>query len=260
MSVESEQGYLIVAVNTESVDYVSLAGRLARSLRAFHPDCKICLLTDEMHSHEHFDYVRQLPFGDQCGYANDWQAWYASPFRETIKLEADMLVVSAIDHWWRMLRHRDVVISTGSRDFYDQTNQSRYYRKTFDINHLPDVYNAITYWRLSEVAKEFWHWCRLIFSDWDSYKTLLKFPAQSPDTDTVYAMAAQIVGAHNVTLPFVDFPRITHMKQHLLPLRGRDWTQELTWEITRANLRINTIAQWGCFHYHNKHWTPEHEQ
>jgi hypothetical protein len=176
----------------------------------------------------------------------------ASPFRQTIKLEADMVIASAIDHWWDMLQHRDVVISTGARNFYDQPAESRFYRKVFDDNNLPEVYNAITYWRVSETAQEFFRLVRKIFESWDAYKTLLKFPDDVASTDLVYAMAAQIMGPERVTMPFTTYPQIVHMKRHMIPTQTHDWTKELVWEFDP--LRINTVAQWGAVHYHVKDW------
>ena len=163
-----------------------------------------------------------------------------------------MIIASEIDHWWSMLEHRDVVISTGARDFYDQQTTNRFYRKVFDSNNLPDVYNAITYWRMSETAQKFFQLVRKIFENWTQYKTLIKFPDKIPSTDLVYAMAAQIMGPEHVTLPFVSYPRIVHMKRGIIPIRSDNWTQEITWESNP--LRINTVAQWGAVHYHQKDW------
>lgn len=256
MPIQSERGYLITAQNSDTVDYVACATQLARSIRHFHPDARIALLTDSIIESDQFDYcvTFALPLNDNP-YANDWQAFGASPFRQTIKLEADMVIASEIDHWWAMMEHRDVVISTGARDFYDQPATSRFYRKVFDTNNLPDVYNAITYWRLSQTAQEFFNLTRNIFDQWAEYKTLLKFPDEVPSTDLVYAMAAQIMGPERVTMPFATYPQIVHMKRHMVPTQSQDWTQELTWEINP--LRINTVAQWGAVHYHQKDWRHE---
>ena len=253
MPVLSERGYLVVAQNIGTIDYVACAIQLARSIRQFHPDAKIALLTDSTDKSDAFDYHVAFahPLSDNP-YANDWQVFGASPFRQTIKLEADMVVASEIDHWWTMLEHRDVVISTGARDFYDQPATSRFYRKIFDSNNLPDVYNAITYWRLSETAQQFFQLVHSIFEHWAEYKTLLKFPDEIPSTDLVYAMAAQIIGPELVTMPFATYPQIVHMKRHMIPTHSEDWTQELTWELNP--LRINTVAQWGAVHYHVKDW------
>ena len=248
-----EQGYLIVATNTDTVDYIECARRLANSIKYWHPTARICLVTNQPVEDIAFDHVRQLSLhNDTNPWANDWQVSRLTPFRETIKLEADMLIASPIDHWWTMFRHRDVVISTGCRNWKDQVSTARQYRAVFDKNQLPDVYNAVTYWRLSETSTEFFRYVRDIFERWDQYRTMLAFPDEMPSTDLVYAMAAQIIGSEKVTLPFATYPKIVHMKQHHAETTTQDWTQELVWE--NDPLRINTVAQWGAFHYHVKDW------
>jgi hypothetical protein len=144
------------------------------------------------------------------------------------------------------------VISTGCRTWLDQVSAARDYRKIFDINDLPDVYNAITYWRRSVTAKEFFDLAADIFQQWDLYKTTIKFPESTPSTDVVYAMAAKLIGEHKVTMPYASYPKIVHMKRHHAGTATNDWTRELVWE--HDPLRINTVAQWGAFHYHVKDW------
>jgi hypothetical protein len=143
------------------------------------------------------------------------------------------------------------VISTGCRNWHGDISAVRHYRQVFDQNHLPDVYNAVTYWRLSETAKEFFDLVRDIFANWEHVRTLIKFAPVTADTDLVYAMAAQIMGEHRVTMPFATYPQIVHMKPHHAGTTDQ-WTNELTWE--HDPLRINTMAQWGAFHYHVKDW------
>jgi hypothetical protein len=246
---------LIPAIDTDSVDYLACAVQLARSIRQWHPDANISVLTVKRCSDPVFDHVIPLPYGDLGGYANDWQCFAASPYRQTVKLEADMIAASPVDHWWTLFELRDVVISQACRTYRDEPAQSRWYRKCFDANNLPDVYNAITYWRLSSTAKEFFNLVRAIFEHWPEYKKLLKFAEDSASTDVVYAMAAQIMGPERVTLPAGLGPSIVHMKRHINSLHGEDWTRELIWETDP--FRINTIAQWGFVHYHRKEWTIE---
>lgn len=262
MPVIYERGYLIPAINTNDTDYIACAVALAESIKAWHPNARVCLLTNKEYSHPVFDTVQLLPYGDQSPDSawklnNDWQVFAASPFRETIKLEADMIAASPIDHWWTLFENKDVVVSRGCRDFYNQTSKNRYYRKVFDANDLPDVYNAITYWRISNTSREFFKLVKQIFNNWSEFRTLLKFSDDIPTTDVVYAMAVKILGEENYTLPDGLGPTIVHMKKHIVPLQGNDWTNELVWEHTNPGLRINTVAQWGFVHYHVKEWINE---
>ncbi len=240
MPITHERGYLIPAIGDQ---YVECAERLRTSILSWHPDAHVTILTQEM-----------LPYGDQGGYANDWQCFVASPYRQTIKLEADMFCASPVDHWWTMFEHRDVVISRGCRDYYDQPGTARHYRKIFDANNLPDVYNAITYWRVSKTAQDFFLLVRSIFEHWNQYCTMLKFSDNKPTTDVVYAMASIIMDPETVTLPAGTGPSIVHMKQRIIQTHTENWTQELVWEHTNPGLRINTVAQWGMVHYHVKDW------
>ena len=233
-----EYGYLIPAIGDV---YVKCAERLAETILHWHPDADITILTEDM-----------LPYGNQGGLANDWQCYEASPYEKTIKLEADMWCAGPIDHWWDLFSNRDVVISQGCRDFYNQTSISRYYRKIFDNNNLPDLYNAITYWQISNTAKDFFEIVRNIFENWDQYKLLLKFPDDLPTTDVVYSIAAIVMGIETVTLPKGLAPTIVHMKKHIIPTISDNWHDELILEHTNPGVRINTVAQWGLVHYHIK--------
>lgn len=255
-----EQGYLIVAQNKNTINYIDCARTLAKTIKYWHPDAKICVLTNEKYVTADFlfDYVHSFPHPtSEHAWANDWQVVDATPFRETIKLEADMLITTGIDHWWTMLRHRDVVVSTGCRDWQDRNASARHYRKVFDENNLPDVYNAITYWRRSELAQEFFNTVRMIFENWTEYRKLLKFPEDEPSTDVVYAMAANIIGPEKCTMPFATYPKIVHMKRYIAGTQHDAWTNELLWEYHNYLLKINTMIQYGAFHYNVKEWRNE---
>ena len=249
-----EQGYVILAVNSDKVDYLDCARTLTKTIKRWDPGAKVCLITDAKQSNDPiYDHYQVIDNVDRENpWANDWQVFKNSPFRETIKLEADMLIVSDISHWWTLFRHRDVVVSTGCRNWQDQVSPARNYRSVFDVNHLPDVYNAVTYWRLSLTAREFFMLVRDIFANWAEFKKLIRFPEDVPSTDLVYAMAADIIGRELVTMPFATYPRIVHMKQAHSGTRTQQWTNELVWEMDP--MRIQTQAQWGAFHYHVKDW------
>ena len=265
MKVEAEQGFLIVASNNSTDDYIACARVLAKSIKHNMPDAKVCLLTDTAIDEDIFDYVKLFPHGDQSTtewkLSNDWQVFDASPFRETIKLEADMIVTSDISHWWEMLRHRDVVVATQCRNFKGNISASRYYRKIFDLNDLPNVYNAITYWRLSREAQEFFMLVKNIFNNWDTYKATLKGAKDEiATTDVVYALASRIIGIEKVTLPqSITYPSLIHMKSNINGISSEDWRKQLVWELTNTDFRINTVSQQYPFHYYIKEFAKDIE-
>ena len=87
MPIVAERGYLITAVNTPDVNYIDCAYNLIKTLKQQHPDAKVCLLTDQTHANwAHLvDYYKTFapPLSDNP-YANDWQVFGASPFRQTL--------------------------------------------------------------------------------------------------------------------------------------------------------------------------------
>ena len=257
--ITDERGYLIIAQNNSTTDYVACARALAYSIRQVEPDAKICLLTDniEDNQHEIFDYVVTFPFGNQAADSewklrNDWQCFYASPFRETIKLEADMVIPQSIKHWFDICSQQEVVVTIGARDYHNRLAKSRSYRKVFDDNNLLDTYNAITYWRRSQTAMLFFNAVRDIFDNWADVMATLKFTSDQPlNTDLAYAVAVRLIGEERCTLPG-SVPSMIHMKQMINGLESDNWTHELIWELAPGSIRINTIEQLWPFHYHNK--------
>jgi hypothetical protein len=251
-AVKAERGYLIVA---QGEQYHQCARALAKSIKYWMPGAQIAVVGDCKDTV--FNYEIELPHGDQGGLQNDWQVLEASPFRQTIKLESDMILNGSIEHWWQMFEKQDVVVAQGACNFYGERTAERAYRKHLDLNNLPDVYNAITYWRRSELAARFFTTVREIFDNWDQVH-LKGWTQPEPDTDTVYAIAITLLGKEQFLLP--TSPKFTHMKGKINFCHGEDWTKELVWELGAKGLRINTIQQQMPTHYYIKSFAKQLEE
>lgn len=241
------KGFVIMAQNTEKTDYVKCAEALEKSIKRVMPDASVTIVTTDM-----------LPYGDMAPdsdwkLANDWQVYEASPYDETIKLEADMFIPRSIDHWWEILSKQDVVVCDKIRNYKGDISDVRVYRKFIDDNNLPDVYNAITYFKKSETAEQFFKIVRDVFENWDSYKEILMCkPSEEVTTDWAYALACHIVGVEKTTLPKFNELSMTHMKQFICGTTTEDWTDTLVYEVLPDVLRVHTYAQQYPFHYHSK--------
>jgi len=259
-----DRGYLIVAIDSQDSDYTTCARVLSRSLKHWHKNAVVCLLTDkQLPADNDFDIVKTLPYGDlrtdDNPYANDWQCYIASPFHETIKLEADMLIAQPIDHYWDMLRHRDIVVSTGALDFKGESVECRRYRNVIHKNNLPDTYNAFTYWRQSEMAKKFFVTVKKLFDNWSDAMTAVKYArGELPNTDLAYSLATLICGIEKCTLPHNLSPRIVHMKSDIVRT-PTEWHKSLTWEIDSGQVRVNGYTQCALWHYHCKELAKQFE-
>ncbi len=257
------KGYVILAQNTKNVDYVQCAEVLGRSIKRNMPNSSVTLITDEKIKSKTFDKIIKLPYGDLAPNSdwklvNDWQVYDASPYEYTIKLEADLFLPKSIDYWWDVLSSREVVVSTTIRNFKQEVTDIRAYRKFIDDNNLPDCYNAITYFKKSDLAKKFFTIVKDVFENWNQYVVSLKCNLDEPvTTDWAYAIAAHIIGKENTTLPKFDAMSMIHMKQWINGMPTENWTDTLIYEILPDTLRINTVPQQYPFHYQIKNFSDK---
>jgi hypothetical protein len=249
------RGYVIIAQNTKEVDYIKCAEVLARNIKRLMPNEKVSLITGEEYTSTYFDSVIQFPYGDKDPMGdwkliNDWQVYEASPYDYTIKLEADLYLPQSIEYWWDILKSRDVVVSTTIRNYKQEISDVRVYRRFLDDNNLPDVYNAITYFKKSEFAEQFFKTVRDIFENWPEYRKILKCKIdEKATTDWVYALACHILGVEKTTLTNFKSMSMVHMKQFVNEIPTEDWTDKLIYELSKQSIRINTIPQMYPFHY-----------
>ena len=242
-------GFVIMA---QGDDYVKCAEALEYSIKKVMPNANTTIITTEL-----------LPYGDQAPNTdwklqNDWQVYEASPYEYTIKLESDMYIPKSIDYWWDLLCKRDFVVCTKIRNFKQEISTSRAYRKFIDDNKLPDCYNAITYFKKSELAEKFFKIVRNVFENWEEYKKSLKCNNDElATTDWAYAIACHILGVENTTLSNFSDMSMVHMKMLINGLPTENWTDTLVHEILPDTLRINTIPQLYPFHYHIKSFANE---
>ena len=238
-----------MAQDTEKTSYTGCAEILSKSIKRVMPEANITIITTDM-----------LPYGDLAKDSdwkliNDWQVYEASPYEYTIKLEADMYIPRNIDHWWDVLSGRDVVVSKTIRNYKQEISNVRFYRRLIDDNQLPDVYNAITYFKKSDTATEFFNLVRDIFTNWEEYKKILKCnPEEIATTDWVYAIACHIMGEEKTTMPYFTEMSMVHMKPYINNLPTENWTDTLIYECLPDQLRIQTFPQQYPFHYHVKNF------
>ena len=262
------RGFISIAQNTTDVDYARLAYLQRLSCRLTNPDIPYALVVDENtytdlgNSIKHFDTVIKLPvdFSTDAGWKqkNDWQLFRLSPFRENIKLECDLLFTHNIDHWWRMLRTRPMVISVGCRDWRGNRCTSRQYRKIFDLNHLPDVYSGLMYWRYTGEAAEYFRLLQRLSEHWDEVATQLEACDDPGSNDMIHAVAVSMIGEKLTTLPAADFFMFTHMKSAVQALPNtKPWHEACNVETTIPGIRINGIDQMSPFHYYEKAWPTD---
>jgi hypothetical protein len=265
-----QQGFLTFAQNSD-VDYLRLAYVQAMSIKLTMPDAKYAVIVDTAtqakitdRHRKIFDYVIPLSqdyaINDKWKLANEWQAFTLTPFKETIKIESDILFTRSIDHWWTAFRLRDVVLSLGCRDYQGNIGTSRRYRQVFDDNNLPDTYNGLMYFRYSQTAHDFFKVAKAVYEHWDFIRdnVLKNCRDDKPTTDLVYALVANNLGVESCTLPGCDFINFTHMKNSI-----NNWPESTPWpelvlsEFDLPMIRVNNVNQYHPLHYQNKEWITD---
>jgi hypothetical protein len=221
-----ERGYLTFAQNGDT-DYLRMAYALALSLKATQgetiPHLSV-VITPGMNVPDKyravFDEVIDVPWLDEARESswkleNEWKAYHATPYKETVKLDADMLFLSDVSHWWSTFES-DLFACTQVETYRGQLATSDFYRKTFTANQLPNVYSAFTFFRYSDMAQEFFELCEIIFHNWQKFFHEYLEPDTRPkvvSTDVVFALAMKLLDlSETCTSSYLPAPRFVHMR------------------------------------------------
>ena len=261
MNHKEQLGFLTVACNTEQVDYLRLAYLQAVNIKKTQKNNQYAVIVDHntllQINDDHkqiFDYIIEAPKHDFGPYGTEAFLFDLTPFKETIKVESDLLFTRSIDHWINAFRLKDLVLSTGCKNYQQELSKVRKYRKMFDDNNLPDVYNGLMYFRFTKTARVFFDTAKQIFKEWNTVVDQLKNYRDSvPTTDVVFALTAQIIGQELCTIPSADFINFTHMKPAINGFNeDLKFSEVFVTEHDGDMIRINNLNQYHPLHYYDK--------
>jgi hypothetical protein len=262
---KEQQGFLTLAINSSEVNYLELAYLQALNVKATqtHNSYAVIVdrLTEELIEERHrrvFDYIIPVNYDAVNPFSIEVSVFNSTPFKETIKLESDLLFTRSIDHWWTAFRLKDVCLSTGALTYLSLPGTVRKYRQLFDDNNLPDVYNGLMYFRYSQTAADFFRAAAMIFDHWDEVTCNFKQMDQEPTTDVVYAIASLMIGKEAVTMPSMDFLNFVHMKSGFNGWSDtRSWLETVMSERDGDIIRINNTNQYQPVHYYDKTYATQ---
>ena len=182
------RGFVTLGVNTDK-DKFKYCYALALSIKAIDKDAEVCMVVDkdkfdEVGStyKEAFDYITELPFGltshvDGFHAMNLWQMVHASPFNETIYLDADTILRNVdLDLLWEQFSNHDLAVSSIARTYRNQLTDKS---SKFEIEQhyeLPQNYNNMIYFDNSkDTALEWFKMADPVLQNWrDVYSTMFK--------------------------------------------------------------------------------------
>lgn len=261
----AQRGYLTFAIGQQYLDHARMQAMTIKLTQATVTNYAVVIDEDsakQITSEDRllFDSITVIPHrASSWDMTQEWRAFDLTPWRETIKTDADMVFTASIDHWWTALQHRDICLTDKVQDFRHESIRSRYHRQLFDINLLPNVYSALTFFRYSKLANDFFKTAGQITADWDWFATdnLIKNEDMRPRTDEIYALAARLIGSESCTWP-AAIPTFVHMKERLNGLStASPWYKQIANYWRGSKLFVGNVQQKLPFHYHQKGWIDE---
>jgi hypothetical protein len=261
------KGYVVLAQNTDTIDYVRQAYALALSLKLSQSTVSnISIITDNRVPEEYksvFENIIPIPWGDAAVSSrfkveNRWKIYHASPYDQTIVLDTDMLVLDDLTSFWNTFEHYDVYYTSKVLDYRNKLVTSDYYRKAFTANHLPNLYSGLHYFKKGDFAKEFYSWIEVITNNWEMFygHFVSEHYPDRASMDITAALAAKVMDvSEQVTNTKHDPVTFVHMKSRI-----QGWTEPTdSWMQSVAvyfddacELKIANYRQQGVFHYTEK--------
>lgn len=254
------RGFIATVAHSNSCDYLAQAYLQALSIKTTqHSEKNYAVIVDqatanriESKHEEIFDSI--VTSTEPWDFSQEWRVRNLSPWKRTIKIDADMFFVNDIGRWWNSFENWRVLFTSTVEDYKSNVITSRWHRQLFDANHLPDIYTAFYYFRDGPESAEFFELCAEISENWKWFASefLVKNDNPIPRDDEIFAIAAEIYGIEKCTLPGAAYPRFVHFKEPLNGLPAETlWHKQLHVE-HNENIWIGHHPQRLPVHYVSK--------
>lgn len=256
------KGFLVLAQNTDTVDYVQQAYALAQSIKFSQTEVtSVSIITNNSVPEKYktvFDNIIPIPWykeGNKFQAENRWKVYHATPYDETIVLDTDMLLLEDIAEWWNYCSNHNLKFCSRIKNHKsDVVATDPIHRKTFIVNNLTSPYYALHYFKKSTQAHEFykvlefvvnnWEWCWTKFAP-EEYQNWLSM-------DLAVAIAIEITGQYEAVLDQASPLEFVHMKPRiqdwdLAPVSWQDGVHSVLTK--KGDLVVGNIKQTKLFHY-----------
>ncbi len=253
------RGYLVMAQGSL---YGKQAEYLADSIKSSQTQINsISVITDQPLSKNLFDNIitieNDLAADSIWKIENRVQFYDLTPYDETVILDADMLFLSDVSHWWNFLEKYELLLTNKVKTYRgDWVSGPNPYRTTFVHNELPNVYSAFTYFKKTDLSKQFFQLVKEIILNWDNWVYLFapKKMQKFPSIDLAMSIAVSILGIEEQVTTQESFPTFTHMKTRIqdINVNSEVWNNHLGIFKTEQGIKIGPYLQKGILHYVKK--------
>lgn len=260
------KGYLVMAQG----GYLEHAIALAHSIKDTQTSVnKITIITDQKAKvpKKLFDKVISIKKNSDLAKRSIWKIenrcrfYELTPYDETVILDADMLFLDDVSHWWDHFTKFDMLCTNKIKTYRNEWSTKNPYRLTFINNELPNVFSAFTYFKKSELAASIFDLTTQIISNWDFWIDRFASVDKQPwvSLDVALAVAIKILGVEEQVTTKLDYPTFTHMKAGVQGWNeyAEDWRVHLGVYNTEEGIRLGNYLQSGILHYVEKDFLKE---
>jgi hypothetical protein len=157
------------------------------------------------------------------------------------------------------LQKRELYYVNRVKNYRGEWFTSDYYRKSFRVHNLPNLYSGFHYYKKCNFAHEFYQWLELVMNNWELFQGQFaggKYFQKDCSVDVSSAIVSKILDCSEQITCNIEYPTFTHMK-----LYGQNWNNIVTekWQDrvgvylnSKLQLKIGNFRQNGIFHYTEK--------
>lgn len=253
--------FIMLAQNNNTTNYVMQACVCAMSIKKSMPESSVAVITNDEVPRaltQFFDHIIPIPWGDNAENEdwkihNRWKIIYASPYKEAVILDTDVLILSDISRHIEYMSRYYLFYTNAVYDYRGNTVTSDFYRKLYTKNDIPSLYTAFSYFRKNEFSFKFYEMLDLITKNWQDFYTCNgKLIQERASMDTTVGLATKILDCRSQVTGRNNKPMFVHMKPNIQGWNKlcENWTTKIGYYLNKdLDLYIGNYKQEGVFHY-----------
>lgn len=263
--MKSLQGYMIFAIdNPRSTVNIQAASTLSSTIKDLDPGREVAVIVENVDKvpkkyEGTFDYIIELPYGrtDYEGVSQQvesWQAFYCTPFDETLLINAYAIAVDNLEMLWYGLNDHQIVFGSPVDFRGNQIKNNERFQVQLK-NELPCFSADLVYFKKDIQASEFFKMCDAVFRNWREIYGIYAKENRPGWFD--YTLSVNIVAhmlGEDYTLP-IRYIEYTDFNSDSVKLRNDqenldDWKESCNIWFNFNQIKVNNHRQTGLFVYH----------
>jgi len=257
------QGYLIFAIDVPR--NIRAAGTLASTIKHLDQEREVAVVVESIDQvpkkYEHcFDYIVELAYGktdyeDSNQQVESWQAFYCTPFDETLLINSYAVAVDNLEMLWHGVDDHQLLFGSPNDfrgDNLDDSSRFWVQRK----NNLPFFNAELIYFKKDIKASEFFKMCDAVFRNWrEVYGIYAKEnrPGWFDYTLSVNIVAHMLGENYEFSVRYMEYtdfiPETIRIKDQ--ENNSADWKESCNVWINGNQIKVNNHRQTGLFVYHD---------